>query len=76
MHYPGREVDIRAAVAAAVEAAELLGKPVVLHELYGSVEQATSMHNGRLAGVFRRAVQEALEECRAAGRLSPHACGS
>jgi hypothetical protein len=69
-------VEIGSAVAAAVAAAEACKEPVVLQEVYVSVERATGMHNGRLARVFRRAVKEAQEECRPPGRLRPHAFSS
>ena len=64
--FPGRDDEIKSVVAAVMADKE----EVELARVYELVEQATGMHNGRLARHFKRAVQEALEECMATGWLS------
>ena len=55
--------DIRGAVEQAFSEAV---EGVAWQDVYAQVEDATGMHNGKLAQVFRHAVRAAWKECREA----------
>jgi hypothetical protein len=60
---PVRAADIRGAVEQAFSVAV---EGVAWKDVYVHVEDATGLHNGQLAQVFRHAVKAAWEECKEA----------